>query len=265
MRIAALQLDIAWCAPALNVEKIERRLAELMKQAATGGDEPIALLVLPEMFTTGFVMTPQGVADGQQQTLTWMQQIAADYQVALAGSVAVEQEGAFFNRFYFVQPDGTVDHYDKRHLFTYGGEQKAYQSGENRVIVSYRGYRFLLQICYDLRFPLFSRNTAKDPYDVILYVANWPTSRIAVWNTLLVARALENQCYVVGVNRVGEDTAALYNGSSAIINAYGKSLTVAPTEQEELLTATLDSAALQRFRAKFPVLEDADSFVLKEE
>lgn len=264
MRIAALQLDIAWCKAALNCKKIEQRLAELMEQQATDGGERIALFVLPEMFTTGFVMTPQGVADDEQQTLAWMKRMATDYQVALAGSVAVEQDGAFFNRFYFVQPNGRVDQYDKRHLFTYGGEQEAYQAGEDRVIVSYQGYRFLLQICYDLRFPLFSRNTANDPYDVILYVANWPTSRIAVWNTLLVARALENQCYVIGVNRVGEDTATLYNGSSAIINAYGKSLATTKTEHEGLILATLDRAALHRFRAKFPVLSDADSFVVKD-
>lgn len=154
-------------------------------------------------------------------------------------------------------------HYDKRHLFGYGGEGKSFSAGNKRQVVEWQGVRFLLQVCYDLRFPVFSRNSAKEPYDAIIYVASWPVPRIEAWRTLLKARALENQCYVIGVNRVGTDPNCNYNGYSAIINPYGRALGECVSDNEETAVATLDMAELQTFRKKFPVLDDADDFTIK--
>ena len=162
----------------------------------------------------------------------------------------------FYNRLYFVRPDGSVEHYDKRHLFTYGGEDKHFTRGNRRVVVAWRGVRLLLEVCYDLRFPVWSRN--RGDYDAALYVASWPKSRVEAWSTLLRARAIENQCYVVGVNRIGEDPNCEYCGCSAIIDPYGRTLAECERDKECLAEAELDMEALRAFRAKFPVLRDAD-------
>ena len=179
---------------------------------------------------------------------------------AIAGSIATEEEGVFYNRFYFVTPEGDYAQYDKHHLFTYGGEHKRYQAGQERVVVEYMGVRILLAICYDLRFPVWSRN--RKDYDMAIYVASWPTPRVEAWKALLHARAIENQCYVVGVNRVGKDPYCQYSGHSAIIDPYGKTLAECNEDKECLLTAQIDMEVLKAFREKFPVLEDADDFVL---
>lgn len=230
-----------------------RRLESLLDAA-----EEADVYVLPEMFTTGFVMLPQGVADSDGKTVEWMCRQARLHGAALAGSVAVESDGRFFNRFYFVEPDGRVHSYDKRHLFTYSGEQRNYSAGSSRVVVSYQGVRFLLAVCYDLRFPVWTRN--RGDYDVALYVANWPVSRVQAWTTLLRARAIENQCYVIGVNRVGEGDGCSYSGASAIINPYGKVIAEGTDHTECSFLATIDMDALQAFRQKFPVLTDGDAW-----
>ncbi len=250
MKITLLQRDIYWCEPDKNHRELERMMEE-----SPGSD----LYVMPEMFTSGFCMTPAKVAEQSQDSITleWMRRLAVDGHCALAGSMAIQENDRYYNRFYFVFPDGTEQHYDKHHLFTYGGEQWAYTSGTNRVIVSYKGVRILLQICYDLRFPVWSRN--RNDYDLILYVANWPSSRISVWDILLHARALENQCYVAGVNRIGADPLCSYNGHSIAINAYGKEL-IALGEKETSGSFFLDMESLQTFRRNFPVLEDRDKF-----
>lgn len=250
MKITILQTDITWAAPAEN-----RRRAEAAIREMPGAD----LYVLPEMFSTGFCTDPAGIAERDGETLAWMKQQAALTGAAVAGSVAVEEEGKYYNRLYFVKPDGTEEHYDKRHLFTYGGEHEHYTRGDRRVVVEWQGVRILLQVCYDLRFPVWSRNDRHAPYDLILYVANWPAPRIAVWNTLLTARAIENQCYVAGVNRVGTDPTCHYPGCSALIDPYGRPLTTCHTDgQPGAVTATIDLARLTAFRRKFPVLEDGD-------
>ena len=179
---------------------------------------------------------------------------------AIAGSIATEEEGVFYNRFYFVTPEGDYAQYDKHHLFTYGGEHNHYHAGQERVVVEYMGVRILLAICYDLRFPVWSRN--RKDYDMAIYVASWPTPRVEAWKALLHARAIENQCYVVGVNRVGKDPYCQYSGHSAIIDPYGKTLAECNEDKECLLTAQIDMDTLKAFREKFPVLEDADDFVL---
>ena len=189
-----------------------------------------------------------------------MQRKAAERNCAIAGSVAVQENGKYYNRFYFVHPDGTVQHYDKKHLFTYGGEDKQFTAGTERVVVHYRGVRILLEVCYDLRFPVWSRNLGD--YDMILYVASWPTPRVDAWSALLRARAIENQCYVAGVNRMGTDPACEYSGGSAIIDPYGKTMAECPWSCESEATAEIDMEKLAAFREKFPVLDDADSFSL---
>lgn len=249
MKVTLLQYDVAWKDAESNKRKVER-----MMHAAEKSD----VYVLPEMFTTGFVVSPQEAAEKDGSTVRWMLAMAKDYDAAICGSVAVESDGRYYNRFYFVKPDGEVSHYDKRHLFTYGGEDLRYQKGESRTVVGFRGVRFLLQVCYDLRFPVYSRNNASEPYDVALYVASWPTSRLSVWQTLLHARAIENQCYVAGVNRIGADESCQYSGGTMLVDAYGHTVAECAADAEMSITIPIDKGQLDAFRKKFPVLADAD-------
>lgn len=253
MKIVVLQRDIVWTQPAENC----RRCSDAIDRNP-GAD----LYVLPEMFSTGFCTNPVGVAETtDSDTLKWMKAVAAEKDAAIAGSVAVTDGENYFNRFYFVKPDGSVTHYDKKHLFTYGGEHHRFTPGEERVVVEWRGVRILLEICYDLRFPVWARN--RGDYDMILYVASWPTPRVAAWSALLVARAIENQCYVAGVNRVGTDPACEYCGGTVVIDPYGKTIAECPMGEESEASALVDMDALEAFREKFPVLNDADEFERK--
>ncbi len=222
--------------------------------------ETIDLILLPEMFTTGYTTEPKGIAepDGGAKTLSWMQETSARTGAAITGSVAVQETGQYYNRMFFVRPDGSHVHYDKRHLFSFAGEHHHYTAGTERVIVEWQGWRILLQVCYDLRFPVFARqqgdaqNDGAD-YDMIVYSADWPTARIDAWNILLRARAIENLCYVAATNRIGESHLIDYKGR-AIENA---NVTLNP---EQSLVAFADLEALRAFRLKFPALADADSF-----
>ena len=189
-----------------------------------------------------------------------MCKVAAERDCAIAGSVAVEENGTYYNRFYFVYPDGTIRSYDKKHLFSYGGEHLCFTAGKERVVVEFRGVRMLLQICYDLRFPVWTRN--RGDYDMILYVASWPTSRVEAWNLLLRARAIENQCYVAGVNRVGTDPSCTYCGGTVLIDPYGKTVAECETGRECEVSGSVDMEQLEVYRKKFPVLGDADAFDL---
>ena len=248
MKITLLQTDIAWANPQEN-----HRRAEAAIQSAEKSD----LYVLPEMFSTGFATEPEGIAEQENQSLQWMKRVAHQLNAAVAGSIAVQVEGTYHNRLYFVTPDGNATSYDKRHLFSYAGEQEHYTPGTERKVVEFRGVRFLLQVCYDLRFPVWSR--CQDDYDCILYVANWPSSRRLAWDALLSARAIENQCYVCGVNRVGDDAVCHYDGGTTLVHPYGHALATVPDGQAGTATATLDMEALQAFRTKFHVLQDRDS------
>lgn len=249
MLVTIVQHNIKWASPVANHATVEKLIS-----LSPHSD----LYVLPEMWSTGFATDPADVSERDGLSLAWMQRMAHEYDAAIAGSVSVCLEGRYYNRFYFVQPDGSYCCYDKHHLFSYGGEDKTYTPGSERVVVEWRGVRFLLQVCYDLRFPVFSRNTADEPYDCILYVASWPQSRRRVWDILLQARAIENQCYVIGVNRVGEDPLCHYDGGSVIIDAYGRRVATCDDDAETTATATLDIPSLRAFRKKFPVLLDAD-------
>ncbi|MDY6319431.1 MAG: nitrilase-related carbon-nitrogen hydrolase [Bacteroidales bacterium] len=224
----------------------------------SAGIEAGGLIVLPEMFSTGFITMPAGEAESDGASLGWMKAIAKKYGCAVAGSVATEDGGLFYNRFYFVKPDGTFVKYDKRHLFSFAGEDRRFTAGSEKVITEYNGVRFFLQVCYDLRFPCFSRNILPNPYDAVIYVASWPSPRIGAWDTLLKARAIENQCYAIGVNRVGKDPSCQYNGHSSIVDPYGNASASCAEGVEEIVSADLDLDSLQAFRDKFPVLKDAD-------
>lgn len=252
MRITVVQLDTVWASPQDNFRKAA---------AAIGQHSGSDVYVLPEMFSTGFAIEPETIDDESSKTsLVWMAEMANKTNAALAGSISFKEEGKFFNRFIFMKPDGHYSHYDKHHLFAYGNENCHYSAGQQRVVTEFRGVRFLLQVCYDLRFPVFARN--KKDYDALLYVANWPTSRIEAWRTLMKARAIENQCFVVGVNRVGSDPVCHYGGCSAIINPYGQVMKECGNDAEETVTVELDLQKLNEFREKFPVLNDADPFKL---
>lgn len=248
MKITLLQQDIVWAQPAVNCKTAETAIL-----TAPQSD----VYVLPEMFSTGFATHPEGIAEEDGTSLCWMQQMATRMDAAIAGSIATKAEdGSFRNRFYFVKPNGETTYYDKHHLFTYSGEHHRYTAGDKRVIVEWRGVRFMLLVCYDLRFPIWARN--HEDYDCLLYVASWPTSRLQAWQTLLRARAIENQCYVCGVNRVGTDSACQYSGGTAAIDAYGRTLAECPLEQVSAITAEINMEKLAAFREKFPVLKDRD-------
>lgn len=248
MKVTVLQKNIIWADPQSNVIRADEAIDN-----NPGSD----LYILPEMFSTGFCTQPEGIAESaDSETLSWMKTKAAQIDAAIAGSIAVHEDGKYYNRFYFVKPDGTVATYDKKHLFTFGGEDKHFTAGTERVIVTYMGVRILLEICYDLRFPIWARN--RKDYDMIIYVASWPTPRVEAWKALLTARAIENQCYVAGVNRVGSDPSNEYSGGTRIVDPYGKIMAECEDEKEMEVTADVDMEVLDAFRKKFPVLNDAD-------
>lgn len=216
------------------------------------------LVLLPEMFATGFSMQPERYADRSGFVLGWMQKMAIKTGQALCGSAMVEEEGKYFNRLYFVKPDGETSYYDKRHLFTMGQEPAHYSAGKERIIVDYLGWKILPLVCYDLRFPVFSRNDVG--YDLLLYVANWPEVRSTHWRTLLKARAMENQAYVLACNRVGMDGNGInHSGDSAVIDFRGEVISE-DSGKEMILEGTLSYPELVDAREKFPVLGDADIF-----
>ena len=258
MKVTILQTDIKWADPDANQKALESALLS---------SEKSDLYVLPEMWNTGFLAGEQCSMFNVQCSINFLRSLAQKFDAAIAGSMDVEEDGKRYNRFYFVTPTDVYT-YDKRHLFSYAGEDKNFTAGKERTIVEWRGVKFLLQVCYDLRFPCFSRNNLKletrnqkpqgSLYDAIIYVANWPASRRRVWDVLLQARALENQCFVIGVNRVGDDPVCHYDGGSAIIDAKGKILAQVPDNTAATATAILDMESLNAFREKFPVLQDAD-------
>ncbi|MFK8015259.1 MAG: amidohydrolase [Gammaproteobacteria bacterium] len=217
------------------------------------------LIVLPEMFASGFSMTPAQVAQTMDgPSVTWMRALAVERSAAVGGSLVIERDGQFVNRFVLVTPDGDTQHYDKRHRFALAGEDKHYAAGDRRLRVEYRGWRIVPFICYDLRFPVWCRYATG--CDLMLFVANWPNPRRSAWNTLLRARAIENQCFVAGVNRTGcDDNEKSYFGDSVLLDGLGETI-VACGDQPMTVTATLDATRLRRLRDKLPFHRDADAF-----
>lgn len=255
LRVTLVQSMLHWEDANANRAMFDAKLASL--KGTTD------MVVLPEMFTTGFSMRSHELAETMDgATVAWMREQAKSLDAALYGSVIMTEGGKYFNRGLFVEPSGKVTVYDKRHLFRFANENDHYAPGTERVVVEWRGWRILLQVCFDLRFPVFARN--RSDYDAILYVANWPEARCYPWSQLLIARAIENQCYVVGENRVGMDGKGIhYSGDSVMIDPRGAVIGQVEPSQEGTATVTLDHAALEDFRAKFPVALDADDFSLK--
>ena len=255
MKVALVQMDIVW-----ENSKANRETAERLVLAA----EKCDIYVLPEMWSTGVTTEPMGVAEPENgETLQWMQRMADKLDAAVCGSIAVKaQDGSYRNRLYFVKPREDVQSsifnlqsYDKHHLFSYGGETKNYTPGNEYVTVEWRGLRFHLSVCYDLRFPIWLRN--RDDYEVLICVASWPSVRMQAWKVLLAARAIENQCFVLGVNRIGKDPYCEYSGGSCVVDPFGFA-TFAPDGEASVLTKELDLKRLKSFRQKFPVLKEMD-------
>lgn len=253
MKVVMLQTDICWAKSDENVRHAQQLMAD-----APDGD----LYVLPEMWSTGFATQPECIAcpESDNDALRWMQQTAQTRQCAISGSLAIRaDDGSYRNRHYFVNGRaGETYYYDKHHLFSYGGEDQFYTSGQQHTIVNYMGFRLLLQTCYDLRFPCWSRYADGREYDAIICVANWPSSRQSAWQLLLRARAIENQCYMIGVNRVGDDRKCHYIGASAVIDVTGHTLAQCRLGVPQALMCDIRMDELQRRREKFRVLDDRD-------
>ena len=231
MKIALIQSSLFWENPIANRNYFEEKI--------NGISEKVDLIVLPEMFTTGFTMNPSTVAETMDgETILWLQSLAKSRNVAITGSLVIKENHNFYNRLVFVFPSGEIQFYDKRHLFTLAGEDKVYSSGKKKLIVEYLGWKICLLICYDLRFPVFSRNI--EDYDLLIYVANWPKTRINAWDILLKARAVENMCYTIGVNRIGLDDNNLeYVGHSQTVDFLGNSV-LEPQENEGVFVIELN-------------------------
>ena len=251
MKITLIQADIKW----ENVDWNRNHIHNLIKRLPSDSD----MVLLPELFTTGFTMNSAKFAESMNgPSHKWMLKIANEFDVAVSGSLIIKEDGKYFNRLLFVEPGGKTSIYDKRHLFRMGEEDKNFSPGKNRFIGEYNGTKVFPLICYDLRFPVWSRNS--EGYDLLCYHANWPASRDSVWKSLLVARAIENQCFVAGINRVGSDGEGVdYIGNSMLINPRGE-IILNLGNQENTGTATIDIEELAEFRKKFPVWMDADGF-----
>jgi len=254
MKTALIQTNLIWENPAANRNLFQEKINAI-------ADE-IDLIVLPEMFTTGFTMNPSTVAETMEgETLSWLKEMAKTKNCAITGSLVIQENANFYNRMVFVFPDGKVQHYDKRHLFTLAGEEKVYKAGSERLIVEYKGWKICPLVCYDLRFPVFSRNT--ENYDLLIYVASWPQPRINAWDILLKARAVENLSYTIGVNRVGVDNNNLtYNGHSQINDELGNYI-LSPQENDEIFIVELDKDKMLETRNRLNFLNDRDAFELK--
>ncbi|WP_321308724.1 amidohydrolase [Marinifilum fragile] len=252
LKVSLVQSDLIWGDVEANLNHFSELLGKI--------EEESDLIVLPEMFTSGFLMKDKNkVAPFVEITINWMQKWASQLQSVILGSIVVEENSEYYNRLYVVNAEGVLAHYDKRHLFRMGEEQMHFKAGNERVIFTIGKWRICPLVCYDLRFPVWSRGI--DEYDLLLYVANWPQARREVWNTLLKARAIENQSYVIGVNRVGEDGMNLsYSGDSSLFDAKGKLLAKCEDHKTIIQSYSISLSQLNDFRTKFPVHLDADSF-----
>jgi len=254
MKVALIQSSLIWENPKDNRNHFEEKINAIT--------EKVDLIVLPEMFTTGFTMNPELVFETTQgETIQWLQSLAEAKNSAITGSLIIKENNNFYNRLVFVFPSGEIQLYDKRHLFTLAGENKVYTSGKEKLIVEYLGWKICLLICYDLRFPVFARNV--ENYDLLLYVANWPKPRTNAWDILLKARAVENICYTIGVNRIGLDNNNYeYNGHSQTVDFLGNYV-LEPQEKDGFFVVELDKEKLHETRNKLGFLNDRDFFELK--
>lgn len=259
LTITTIQTDLVWQDKAANLQRLQQKIYAI--------EERTELVILPEMFSTGFTMQPRLFAETMNgETIEWMKRIAADRRIILTGSIIAAEEERFYNRLIWMLPNGEYGYYNKRHLFAFAGEDQHYTAGNKRLIASVKGWKINLQVCYDLRFPVWARQSASPEqtpeYDILVYVANWPERRSHAWKTLLCARAIENQCYVVGVNRVGKDGNGIYHsGNSLVIDPLGEVL-YHQADAEDVFTIALEKEKLEEVRNKFPFWKDRDQFMI---
>ncbi|PNQ75016.1 amidohydrolase [Hanstruepera neustonica] len=254
LKTAFIQTDLVWEDPKANRKNFKAKFDLL--------PEDVDLVILPEMFSTGFTMNAQAVAESMNgKTVTWMLEKAQKHQFAIVGSLIIEENGHYLNRLVFAFPDGTFNTYDKRHTFSLAGEDKVFTAGTKKVIIGYKGWKICPQICYDLRFPVWARNV--EDYDLLLYVANWPKPRIAAWDALLKARAIENMSYCIGVNRIGQDGKENeYCGHSAIYDVLGNNITPLRPNKEQIEMTVLEKKHIVYYRDKLKFLDDKDAFTI---
>lgn len=255
LNITLVQTNLHWENKKANLEMLSKKIDSIK--------EKTEIIILPEMFNTGFSMKPQILAENMSgETVQWMKKTASEKKAILTGSIIIEEDGRYFNRLIWMLPNGEYGIYDKRHLFAYGDEHTHFSAGSKRLIASVKGWKINLLVCYDLRFPVWARQSpgVRPEYDLLIYVANWPERRSTAWKTLLQARAIENQCYVAGVNRVGDDGNEIhYSGESMIIDPLGEVL-YQKANEEDIFTYTLQKDKLKEVREKFPFWKDADEF-----
>jgi len=259
MKIAVIQTDIIWESPNDNYNNIQEQIKNIDK---------VDLLVLPEMFSTGFSMDSKRISENNKaKTFTWMKNLAENKNISIIGSIATKENNKYFNRLYYIKASGEYQHYDKRHLFRMANEQQHYSMGKERIIIQEKDFNICPLICYDLRFPVFSRNTfikSSFSFDCLIYIANWPKARVSAWTSLLKARAIENQVYVIGVNRVGTDGNGIeYNGRSRIFDFKGDRIDSFQDNTKQVQIIDMNKEKLNRYRRKFPAHLDADEFKLK--
>lgn len=254
LRVAIIQSDLTWEDPEANRNNFSEKIEAI--------SESVDLIILPEMFTSGFTMNASSVAESMSgTTVSWMQNLAKQHNTAITGSVVITEHNLFYNRLLFVRPNGTIHYYDKKHTFTLAGEHNVYKAGESPLVITYKGWKIKPLVCYDLRFPVWARNT--ENYDVILYVANWPKVRVSAWDALLKARAIENMSYCIGVNRVGLDGNSFeYSGHSAAYDVLGERLDNILSGQETTEIVTLSKDHISKYREKLGFLKDRDGFTL---
>ena len=260
LSVTLIQANLFWENKKANLEMLQRKIESI--------EEKTEIVILPEMFTTGFSMNCELLAEKMDgETVFWMKKMAADNKIILTGSVIIEEDGKYFNRLIWMLPNGEFGVYDKRHLFAFGNEHHHYSPGNKKLIASVKGWKINLQICYDLRFPVWSRQNPgefENMYDLLINVANWPEKRSIAWKPLLRARAIENQCFVAGVNRVGEDgNKIIYDGESCIIDPLGE-IIYQKSKEEDVFTFSLQKEKITETRNKFPFWKDADFFVITE-
>ncbi len=258
LTITTIQTKLFWEDKRANLQMLEEKIASLSAKTE--------IVVLPEMFSTGFSMQPELFAEDMNgETVEWMKRMSSENGIILTGSIIAAENNNYFNRLIWMLPNGQFGYYDKRHLFAYAGEDEHYTAGNKRLIASVKGWKINLQVCYDLRFPVWSRQQmeeGKPEYDVLIYAANWPEKRSHAWKTLLCARAIENQCYVIGVNRVGNDGNDIYHsGNTLVIDPLGQVL-YHMADEEDINTITLSKEKLEEVRNRFPFLNDADGFTI---